>query len=330
MKKRRKACFASFWQKGDLTLKNDISVPYRTLGSYLKETYGCEVGKICIDGGFTCPNRDGTVGYGGCMFCGERGAGEHLREGVSIEEQVSSFFSRPHRQKKFIAYFQNFTNTYAPADILRKRYTAALGDSRVIALAVGTRPDCIDGDVIRVLLEMKKRGDVWVELGLQTAHDDVAARFGRGYPTAVFGQAANLLREAGIPTVVHLMVGLPGDSPEGVRETADYVATLSPFGVKIHSVYVMDGTRLADLLRTGGYTPVTMEEYVSAVTYILSHLPTETVIHRLTGDCPDGRLLAPAFAADKAAVLRAIRARMAAEGWRQGCLRIPDRTRKAP
>lgn len=301
-------------------MENNHQIPYRTLGSYLKETYGCEVGKICIDGGFTCPNRDGTVGYGGCMFCGERGAGEHLREGVSIEEQVSAFFSRPHRQKKFIAYFQNFTNTYAAPDVLRERYTAALCDPRIALLSVGTRPDCISEDVIEVLLEMKRRANVWVELGLQTARDDVAARFGRGYPTSVFRRASDLLRAAGIPTVVHLMVGLPGDSPEGVRETADYVAAAAPFGVKIHSVYVMDGTRLAEEYRAGRYTPVTKEEYISAAAYILSHLPADTVIHRLTGDCPDGKLLAPDFAADKSAVLSAIRENMQKSGLSEGCL----------
>ncbi len=291
---------------------------FTTFNSYLKRVYHTEVGKVCIDGGFTCPNRDGTKGVGGCIFCGERGAGEHLCGTESVRAQVKAYFSRPHRQKKFVAYFQNFTNTYAPAAVLRQRYADALTDPRIVAIAIGTRPDCLSDEVLDILDELKTHTDVWVELGLQTTKDVTATRIRRGYPTQQFFDAAARLRARGIPFAVHLMLGLPGEDAEDVRTTVEHVAATRPFGVKFHGVYVMDGTDLAEEYRAGRYTPMECEAYIESVIDALLRLPPETVILRLMSDCPPGRLLAPAWNRDKAYVHEQIRCRMEERGLVQG------------
>ena len=289
---------------------------YRALGAYLKESYGSRLGKICIDGGFTCPNRDGTCGVGGCIFCGERGAGEHIRP-APIAEQVRQGLTAGHYEK-YIAYFQNFTNTYAPVDVLKRRYDEALTDPRIVVLAVGTRPDCIDEEVAKLLASYRPRTDVWVELGLQTASDDTARTINRGYPTSVYRKTADLLHRYDIPFVTHVMVGLPGEGMKEIKETSSLLAEVKPFGVKIHSIYVMRGTALATLYEKKLYTPPTMDFYLEATCYLLTHLPKDTVIHRLTGDCPAGMLLAPEWNADKNAVLLALSRKMETEQLTQG------------
>ncbi len=293
---------------------------FTTFNSYLKRMYHTEVGKVCIDGGFTCPNRDGSKGVGGCLFCGERGAGEHLCAAAGIREQIQTYFSRPHRQKKFIAYFQNFTNTYAPAAVLRQRYTDALSDARIVALAIGTRPDCLSDDVLDVLSDLRSRTDVWVELGLQTTNDATAARIRRAYPTREFFDAAARLRARGIPFAVHLMFGLPGESAADMRATVESVARTRPFGIKFHGVYVMEGTDLAEDYRAGRYTPITCEMYIETVIDALLRLHPEAVILRLMSDAPREKLLAPAWNTQKAYVHAEIRRRMAQRGLVQGQL----------
>ena len=187
---------------------------YRNLSSYLRERYGKRLDKICIDGGFTCPNRDGRCGVGGCIFCGERGAGEHIDPTASISEQVRNRLKKSNTGDVFVAYFQNFTNTYAPIEVLRERYDAALIDDRIKVLAIGTRPDCIDEDVCALLAEYAREREVWVELGLQTASDVTAEIINRGYKTEVFVRAMELLEKHGLKAVVHIMMGLPGESVE--------------------------------------------------------------------------------------------------------------------
>lgn len=290
---------------------------YNNLSAYLRERYGKRIGKICIDGGFSCPNRDGSCGVGGCIFCGERGAGEHIDGALAIREQVDATLFRG-SYEGYIAYFQNFTNTYAPIDVLRERYDAALGDERIVALAIGTRPDCIDDNVAALIAEYGKKLDVWVELGLQTASDEVARVINRGYTTDVFLRAAKILTEHGIPFVVHMMIGLPGEGRSEARETARLIASVHPFGVKIHSLYVMEGTVLAEMYRSGTFTPIGEDEYVAATADCLELLPPETVIHRLTGDCPEGMLVAPLWSKDKNRLLAAIRNELERRGTRQG------------
>lgn len=293
---------------------------YNNLSAYLKTKYGTRLSKICIDGGFTCPNRDGKCGTGGCIFCGGRGAGEHIDARLSIRGQVEAALRTSSDSDRFIAYFQSFTNTYAPTDVLRRRYDEALIDPRILVLAVGTRPDCIDCATAELLCEYRERLDVWVELGLQTASDDIARLINRGYTTDVFLGAAELLNSYQIPFVVHTIIGLPGESEWELDKTVDLVNSVRPFGVKLHSMYVMRDTALADMYYRGEYTPLAREEYVALATRAIARLNPETVLHRITGDCPRDLLVAPDWNTDKNGTVAAIQARLRDTGMRQGSL----------
>ena len=293
---------------------------YRNFSGYLREKYRKTVKKICIDGGFTCPNRDGTCGYGGCIFCGERGAGEHIDAScASISDQVEKALANT-KADAFIAYFQNFTNPYAPVDVLRKKYDAALVDDRIVALAVGTRPDCITEDVAKLLSSYAEKYDVWVELGLQTSDDDTAKIINRGYPSATFAKAAEILRKYGIKTVVHLIIGLPGEDLGHVAKTVRFINRFDLWGVKIHCIYVMKGTKLEKMYLDGKYVPPTLDEYVEAAAYVLCHISPDMIVHRVTGDCPRDLLVAPDWNRDKNNIINRINRRMAESGWSQGCL----------
>ena len=292
---------------------------YNNLSSYLKTKYGGKVSKICIDGGFGCPNRDGTCGIGGCIYCGERGAGEHIDPSVSIREQAEAVLGRDKRSDHFIAYFQNFTNTYAPIDVLKERYDSALISDRIVALAIGTRPDCITEEIAELIASYKDRVDVWVELGLQTASDSVAKVINRGYKTDVYKRAVSILKAYGIPFVAHMIIGLPTDTADNVDATVDLINE-DAWGIKIHSIYVMDGTTLAGMYREGHYTPPTIEEYVSLAARSIARLRPDMIVHRITGDCPDGLLVAPEWNKDKNKVIAEIRATLEREGMRQGSL----------
>ena len=282
---------------------------YKSLAEYLKGKYGMKIKKICIDGGFGCPNRDGTVGIGGCIYCGERGAGEHIDPTRSIRDQVIFGIQNTHADG-FIAYFQNFTNTYADVSTLKERYDAALIDERIKVLAIGTRPDCIDREIASLLASYKETLDVWVELGLQTANDRVAEVMNRGYKTERYIEAARILTEYGIPFVTHMIIGLPDSTPEDDMTTVGLINSVGSFGIKIHSIYVMEGTRLAEMYREGIYTPPTREEYISRAVNVLQTLSPEIIVHRITGDCPKEMLVAPLWNTDKNEIISEIRARL--------------------
>ena len=293
---------------------------YNNLSSYLKSKYGSRVSKICIDGGFGCPNRDGTCGTGGCIYCGERGAGEHIDPTVSICEQVKNQLARGSDDSRYIAYFQNFTNTYAPLDVLKERYDSALTDERIIALAIGTRPDCISDEIAELIASYCDRVDVWVELGLQTASDVTANIINRGYKTEVYKRAAECLTSHGIPFVTHMIIGLPGEGEGEIDSTVDVINESGSWGVKIHSIYVMEGTALAEMYQRGEYAPPTLEEYVRLSARSLSRLKPDMIVHRITGDCPDGLLVAPEWNRDKNKVINLIRKRLESDGLCQGSL----------
>lgn len=293
---------------------------YRNLSSYLREKYGKRLSKICIDGGFTCPNRDGTAGEGGCIYCGERGAGEHIDPTRSIREQVATGLAGGDRDDGYIVYFQNFTNTYAPVEILRERYDAAVFDPRIRILAVGTRPDCVSDEIADLLASYTDRVDVWVELGLQTASDATAKVINRGYETECFRRAVEILSARNIPTVAHVMVGLPGEGRSQALDTVRFISKCGVWGVKIHSTYVMEGTRLAEMYRRGEYQPISMPEYAAIAAECIALLPPDTVVHRITGDCPRGLLVAPEWNGDKNAVISAIRDNIVTRGLSQGAL----------
>lgn len=267
---------------------------YKHLNKYLKDKFGERTLKICIDGGFTCPNRDGRVGYGGCAFCSERGSGEHIIAD-NISNQVKNYFTsyKAERANKFIAYFQNFTNTYDSIENLKMKYDSALIDDRIVALAIATRPDCISEDVCKLLKSYSEKYYVWVELGLQTSNENTGKIINRCYTDEQFSVAVSLLNKYNIDVVTHIMVGLPGENFDDIKNTVNFVNNHSIQGLKIHSTYVVKNTRLADMYFNGKYTPISLEYYLDCACYILTHISPDIIIHRVSGDAPKDLLIAP-------------------------------------
>lgn len=267
---------------------------YKHLNKYLKDKFGERTLKICIDGGFTCPNRDWRVGYGGCAFCSERGSGEHIIAD-NISNQVKNYFTsyKAERANKFIAYFQNFTNTYDSIENLKMKYDAALIDDRIVALAIATRPDCISEDVCKLLKSYSEKYYVWVELGLQTSNENTGKIINRCYTDEQFSAAVSLLNKYNIDVVTHIMVGLPGENFDDIKNTVNFINNHSIQGLKIHSTYVVKNTRLADMYFNGKYTPISLEYYLDCACYILTHISPDIIIHRVSGDAPKDLLIAP-------------------------------------
>lgn len=267
---------------------------YKHLNKYLKDKFGERTLKICLDGGFTCPNRDGRVGYGGCAFCSERGSGEHIVPD-KISNQVKNYFTsyKAERANKFIAYFQNFTNTYDSIENLKMKYDAALIDDRIVALAIATRPDCISEDVCKLLKSYSERYYVWVELGLQTSNENTGKIINRCYTDEQFSAAVSLLNKYNIDVVTHIMVGLPGENFDDIKNTINFINNHSIQGLKIHSTYVVKNTHLADMYFNGTYTPISLEYYLDCACYILTHISPDIIIHRVSGDAPKDLLIAP-------------------------------------
>ncbi len=293
---------------------------FNNLSSYLKSKYGGKISKICIDGGFGCPNRDGKCGTGGCIYCGERGAGEHIDASASIQDQVKRQLERDIRSDGFIAYFQNFTNTYAPLEVLKNRYDSALISDKIKVLAIGTRPDCIDEDIAKLIASYRSRVDVWVELGLQSASDITAQIINRGYRTEVYLNACEILRSFDIPFVTHMIIGLPGEDAEDIDNTVDLINASGAWGIKIHSIYVMEGTELARMYFDGSYIPPTRDAYARLAARSIARLRHDMIVHRITGDCPDGMLVAPEWNKDKTAVINDIRTYLDENDLRQGSM----------
>lgn len=284
---------------------------YHTLHYHNQVTFGGRVWKAVLDGGFTCPNLDGTKGTGGCAFC-DGGSGAFTKP-LPLPEQLALERERIRRHDpdaRIIAYFQVHTNTYAPAQRLRALYETALQED-VIGLSVGTRPDCLPEEVLALLAELNERTYLTVELGLQTVHDATAERFGRGYGYAEFLEGYARLQTLGIRTCVHLINGLPGESPEDMIDSARQLGRLRPQAVKLHLLHILEGTRCAALWRAGALLPMEQETYVDTVVRQLEVLPPETVIERLTGDGEKSRLLAPRWSMDKRSTLGAIDKRLA-------------------
>ena len=280
---------------------------YNHFNDFLKNKFGERTLKICIDGGFSCPNRDGKCGVGGCSFCGERGSGENTKS-IDISQQVRNHLEsyRGKRANKFIAYFQNFSNTYAPVAELKKKYDSALVDNKIVALAIATRPDCINNEVVELLKAYQTKYYVYVELGFQTANETVAKQFNRGYTNQDFVDAVKLLNQANIDVVAHIMVGLPYEEKDDVLNTVKLINSLNIMGIKIHSTYIIKDTQLEKLYDNGKYQPLQLEDYVDKVCDIISNLNKETVVCRITGDAPKNILVAPQWNAHKKIVLNSI------------------------
>jgi len=283
---------------------------YYSLNQYLKDTFGEKVYKIALDGGFTCPNRDGTLGTGGCIFCSKAGSGEFAENRIcSITEQIEQGkkrIQRKIRNGKYIAYFQAFTNTYAPVEYLEKLYDEAISHPDVVAVSVATRPDCLPQEVIKLLCKMNQRKPVWVELGLQTIHEKTARYIRRGYSLAVFDEAVKRLKKERITVIPHVILGLPGESREQMLETVDYVGKSGVDGIKLQLLHVIRGTDLEAEYLAGKFDVLTMEEYVELVADCIARLPEHMVIHRMTGDGDKRTLVAPLWSGDKKRVLNAL------------------------
>ena len=293
---------------------------YNKLNKYLKGKFGERTLKICVDGGFTCPNRDGTISTGGCIFCSERGSGEHIKSVNNISEQIQNYFKsyRAERANKFIVYFQNFTNTYDTIQNLKNKYDAALIDNRIVGLSVATRPDCINEDVCKLLHSYLDKYYVCVELGLQTSNDKIGNIINRGYNSIQFTNAVNLLNKYNIDVVVHLMVGLPTETFDDIKNTVSFINNHKIQGIKIHSTYVVKETKLANLYQNNQYTPITLEYYLDCVTYILTHISPSIVIHRVSGDAPKDLLLAPNWNLHKKWILNGLEKKLKEENLWQG------------
>ena len=300
---------------------------YYSLNRYLRQTFGEKIYKLALDGGMTCPNRDGTIGTGGCIFCSAGGSGE-FAEGrcASVAEQIQRAKERIRKKTdaaKFIAYFQSYTNTYAPVEYLEKLFTEAIDQPEVAALSIGTRPDCLGGEVIALLERLNRIKPVWVELGLQTVHEETARYIRRGYELPVYEDALSRLKAAGITVIVHVILGLPGEDREKMLATIDYLAgDHRPDGIKLQLLYVLEGTDLAADYREGKFRCMEMEEYFDLLFECLRRLPGDMVIHRLTGDGPKRSLIAPLWTADKKRVLNAMNRELEKRDVWQGSAKI--------
>jgi radical SAM protein (TIGR01212 family) len=291
-----------------------------TLSDELRRQFGGKVYKISLSGGMTCPNRDGTLGVGGCTFC--TGSGEFAAHG-DMAEQLKSARERvafKAKNAQYIAYFQDHTNTYAPPERLRALFTAAMAPDDIVALSIGTRPDCLGPEVLDLLAELNEQKPVWVELGLQTVHDTTARAIRRGYDLPVFEAAVTALRQIGVTVIVHQIIGLPGETPEMIAQTADYIARCGAQGVKFHLLHVLRGTELAQEYAEGRVEVLSQEAYIALLEDCIRHQSREMVIHRMTGDGDKRILVAPLWSADKKRVLAAMQRAFERDDLEQGSL----------
>lgn len=283
---------------------------YLSFNKYLKDKFGQKIYKISLDGGFTCPNRDGKAGTRGCIFCSKGGSGDFAEsKEMSITEQIESGKKKVEKKiksGKYIAYFQAFTNTYAPVEILRQKYEEAINHPDIVALSIATRPDCLGDDVLRLLDEMNKIKPVFVELGLQTIHQKSAKYIRRGYDLSVYDKAVRDLKKIDVNVVVHVILGLPNESENDMLETVKYVCESGANGIKLQLLHVIDGTDLAKDYEKGLFKTLEFDEYVNLIVKCVKIIPKDIVIHRLTGDGAKKDLIAPLWSADKKRVLNAI------------------------
>ena len=284
--------------------------PYHSFDYMLKERFSCKIYKTALNGGMTCPNRDGTLGERGCIFCSQGGSGDFAGDRRdSITEQINKQAEKLAQKRNasaFIAYFQAYTNTYAPVEYLRKIYTEAINHPQVAAVSIGTRPDCLGPDVLALLEELNQIKPVWIELGLQTIHERTAAYIRRGYPLSCFEEAVKALRQRDLEVIVHTILGLPGESRRDILETMEYLNHRDIQGIKLQLLHVLKGTDLALDYLEGRFSVYTMEEYLDVLIDCLEHLSPDIVIHRLTGDGPKDLLMAPLWSSKKRTVLNTL------------------------
>lgn len=295
---------------------------YHTLNYFLREKFGEKVFKISLDAGFSCPNRDGTISSGGCVFCSERGSGDFAGDRkfsiTSQFEEVKSIMKKKWKGDKYIAYFQPYTNTYAPIEILKDKYEEALMQKGVVGLAIATRPDCLDEEVLNLLSEINKKTYLWVELGLQTVNDDIGKIINRGYGLSTFEKALKELRNRNIDVVVHTIFGLPSETKQDMINTIKYLSHKDVQGLKIHLLHLMEGTPLVNIYEKGQLKFLTQEEYIDIVCESIGIIREDIVIHRLTGDSPRDLLIGPKWSLKKWEILNSIDRELESRGIYQG------------
>ena len=281
---------------------------YNHLNKYLKNKFGERTLKICIDGGFTCPNRDGTLSKNGCIFCSQKGSGDHLISASNIQEQVLNYFKsyKAQRANKFIVYFQNFSNTYDCLENLKLKYDSALIDERIVGISIATRPDCITEDIAKLLKSYTNKYYVCVELGLQTSNDTIGKLVNRGYLSSDFTQAVEILNKYNIDVITHIMVGLPYETQKDLENTVNFLNSHNIQGLKIHSTYIVKNTVLEEMYNEGKYTPISLEYYLENLRFIITHINPKIIIHRISGDAPKDLLIAPKWNTHKKLVLNGL------------------------
>lgn len=295
---------------------------YYSLNQHYRETFGEKIYKLSLDGGFSCPNRDGTLGYGGCIFCSQGGSGDFAADHhLSIRDQIEEakqIFSCKKTGNKYIAYLQAFTNTYGPLSYLEKIYREALEPEEIVGLSIGTRPDCLPPEVLTLLADLNKEKPIYLELGLQTIHEETAAFIRRGYPLSVFEDAVYRAKEAGLNVVCHVILGLPGETKEMIFDTIGYLNRLPIDGIKLAMLHVLKGTDLAKVYEEKPFPVYEKEEYVDLVIDCIESLRKDIVIHRITGDGPKNLLIAPLWSTNKRDVLNSIGKRLKERNTWQG------------
>lgn len=297
---------------------------YHSLDYEMKKIYGEKIYRISLDGGMSCPNRDPVTGEGGCIFCSAGGSGDFAAKRVlPIREQIE--IGKAQSRKKtdcthFIAYFQAYTNTYAPLSYLREIFMEAITHPDIVILSIATRPDCLSQEVLSLLEELNRIKPVWIELGLQTIHEQTAAFIGRGYPLSCYEKAIRDLKARNLFVITHLILGLPYETREDMLASVSYLASTNTDGVKLQLLHILRGTPLADIYEQEGFVLLSMDEYVSLIADALALLPPDMVIHRLTGDGPRSLLLAPLWSTDKKRVLNSIQKELKERNIYQGQL----------
>lgn len=289
---------------------------YYSFNQYVKDTFGEKVYKIALDGGFTCPNRDGSLETRGCIFCSGKGSGEFAQAPLLDERGMPDIYAqieagkklveKKNKSGKYIAYFQSFTNTYGEISYMREVFTRAIAHPDIVAISIGTRPDCLPREVLELLKELNEKKPVWVELGLQTIHEKTAEYIRRGYELPVFDEAVENLKAIGICVIVHCILGLPGETKDMMKQTVSYIGKSGADGIKLQLLHVLRGTDLATAYDRGEFSVMDMEEYVKLVADCLMLLPKDMVIHRMTGDGDKKILMAPLWSADKKRVWNAL------------------------
>lgn len=295
---------------------------YHTLNYFLREKFGEKIFKISLDAGFSCPNRDGKVSKGGCIFCSERGSGDFAGDrAFSISKQfedIKLMMNKKWKEGKYIAYFQAYTNTYASVDVLRAKYDEAINNEGVVGLAIATRPDCLSEEVLDLIEEYSKKIYTWVELGLQTSNDETAKIINRGYKLEVFDEAVKNLNSRNIDVVAHVIFGLPNETKEDMINTIKYISNSGVKGIKMHLLHVMENTPLEVMYKHGKLRLMEQDEYIETICEAVTLLPQDMVIHRLTGDAPRNLLVGPMWSLKKWEVLNAIDKKMEDDNLYQG------------